>query len=134
MKNTTILNPQLSRVIAEMGHTDLLVIADAGLPLPIGVERIDLSLKPGVPGFIETLETVLSELVIEGATVAEEMRSVSPDIHARIEKRVGLELAHLPHAQFKELTHKARAIVRTGECTPYCNIILQAGVHDDFKR
>jgi D-ribose pyranase len=134
MKNTTILNPQLSRVIAEMGHTDLLVIADAGLPLPIGVERIDLSLKPGIPGFIETLETVLSELAIEGATVAEEMRSVSPDEHARIQKRIGLELAHLPHVQFKELTRKARAVVRTGECTPYCNIILQAGVHDDFKR
>jgi D-ribose pyranase len=134
MKNTTILNPQLSRVIAEMGHMDLPVIADAGLPLPMGVERIDLSLKPGVPGFIETLETVLTELAIEGATVAEEMRSFSPDEHARIEKRIGLELAHLPHVQFKELTRKARAVVRTGECTPYCNIILQAGVHDDFKR
>ena len=134
MKKTTILNPQLSRVIAEMGHMDLLVIADAGLPLPMGLERIDLSLCPGVPGFFQTLETVLTELAIEGATVAEEMRSVSPDEHTRVEQRLGLELAHLPHVQFKELTRKARAIIRTGECTPYCNIILQAGVHDDFKR
>lgn len=133
MKKTVVLNPHLSRLIAEMGHTDLLVVADAGLPLPLGVERIDLSLRPGVPGFIQTLETILEELDVEAATLASEIKTHSPDQLKRAKKLIHLEPQFVTHVQFKELTRRARAIVRTGECTPYCNIILQAGVHDDFK-
>ena len=43
MKKNGILNPQLNRVISEMGHRDMLIIADAGLPIPKEVERIDLA-------------------------------------------------------------------------------------------
>ena len=71
-------------VIAELEHTDTLVIADVGLPIPPGVERIDLALVPSVPGFVETLRAVLDELPIESAVVAEEMASRSPDVYARI--------------------------------------------------
>jgi D-ribose pyranase len=134
MKKSGILNPQLSRLLAEMGHTDLLVIADAGLPLPLGVERIDLSLVPGVPGFVQTLEVILEELAIEGATLAGEIRTNSPAELERTLKLVALEPQFVSHAEFKAVTHRARAIVRTGECTPYCNIILHAGVHDAFRR
>lgn len=134
MKKSGILNPQLSKVLAEIGHTDLLVIADAGLPLPIGVERVDLSLVPGVPGFFQTLEAILAELAIEGATLAAEMHTHSPDELERVKTFIKLEPTFVPHAEFKAITRASRAIVRTGECTPYCNIILHAGVHDAFRR
>jgi len=67
MKKGGILNPQLNRVISEMGHWDMLIIADAGLPIPKEVERIDLTLKSGIPSFAEVLPAVLSELEVEEA-------------------------------------------------------------------
>jgi len=32
------------------------------------------------------------------------------------------------HDELKRLSHRARAVVRTGECTPYANLMLVAGV------
>jgi D-ribose pyranase len=34
----------------------------------------------------------------------------------------------IPHEEFKARTAAARAVVRTGEFTPYANVILIAGV------
>ena len=65
MKSGNLLNPALSAAIASLGHTEYLVIADAGLPIPKGVEVIDLSLCRGVPAFLDAVKTVLAELVVE---------------------------------------------------------------------
>jgi len=43
VKKTILINSRLSEVIASMGHTDTIAIADSGLPIPKGVERIDLA-------------------------------------------------------------------------------------------
>ncbi len=134
VKKHGILNPHLAKVLAELGHTDLLVIADAGLPLPLGIERVDLSLVEGVPRFLQVLEAVLLEVDVEAITLASEIMLKSPNENARIRGLFTLEPTYVSHVDFKSITHRARAIVRTGECTPYCNIILQAGVHDGFKR
>lgn len=134
MKRNGILHPQLSRIIAELGHTDLLVIADAGLPLPLGVERVDLALEAGVPGFFQTLEAILREVDVEALTLASEIKTVAPASDARLRALIPLEPAYLPHADFKTMTHRARAVIRTGEVTPYNNVILQCGVHEGFKR
>lgn len=45
MKRHGILNSHISKVLTDLGHTDMVVIADAGLPIPDGVPRIDLSLN-----------------------------------------------------------------------------------------
>ncbi len=130
-KNTATLNGQLSRVISETGHTDLLVVTDAGLPVPLGVERVDLAVRPGLPAFLDVLDTVLDELVVEGATVSEEIRDHSPDMLAAIEDRLGglgVPITFVPHVDLKALTHGARAAVRSGEFTPYANVVLHAGV------
>jgi len=129
MKKAGILNPDLIHAIAAMGHTDRLVIADAGLPIPVEVARIDLALVAGVPGFVQTLEAVLGELKVERAIVAAEMRTRSPALHEAVQRLLGgTPLDQLPHERFKELLHEARVVVRTGEVTPYANIILQSGV------
>ena len=74
MKKSKLINQPISAVIAGMGHLDELVIADAGLPIPEPVQRIDLALTENVPRFLDALRVVLSELQVESATVAEEMR------------------------------------------------------------
>lgn len=66
-KNSGTLNSQLSRVFSELGHTDHLVVTDAGLPIPQHVERVDLALVAGIPSFLQVLDQTLAEIVIEGA-------------------------------------------------------------------
>jgi len=129
MKKAGTLNQPLSAVIAGLGHMDQLVIGDAGLPIPREIQRIDLALTPGVPSFLETLRVLLEEIQVERAIVAEEMIEVSPDLHGQVQillREIPLET--IPHTEFKKLTNSARAVVRTGEFTPYANIILVSGV------
>lgn len=132
MKKTPVLNIALSRLIASLGHGDVVVIGDAGLPVPPGVELIDLALTHGVPEFLTTLEVVLCEMQVERHVLAEEILDHKPPALAELER---LNLAGalgartlLSHADFKQLSRSARAIVRTGECQPYSNIALIAGV------
>jgi len=129
MKKHGILHPELSRAIANLGHTDTLVIADAGLPIPKGPVRIDLALTEGVPSFLEALQAVLGEMQVEGAIIAEEMAQRSPALRQRVlELLAEVPMEEIPHVEFKQRTETARAIVRSGEFTPYANIILIAGV------
>lgn len=129
MKKIGILNSEISKVISELGHTDTIVVCDSGLPIPAHVKRIDLALKRGVPSFLETLQTVLVEMQVEKATVATEMETVSPELRSKLDHVLeNIEVRTVPHEQFKELTKQAKAVIRTGEFTPYANVILQAGV------
>ncbi|MBK6326866.1 MAG: D-ribose pyranase [Chloroflexi bacterium] len=129
MKKGQLLNQPISAVIAGMGHTDELVIGDAGLPIPAGPQRIDLALTAGIPAFLDTLEAVLSELAVETAVIATEMITVSPNLYAAIQERLGtVRVIHVPHEALKVRTQSAKAIIRTGEFTPYANIILSSGV------
>jgi len=129
MKKTTLLNQALSEVIAGMGHGDLLVIGDYGLPCPRGVRRIDLALRPGVPGFLETVETILTELQVESAYVAEETFAVNPPCAAGLGKALGATpVMRVTHEELKVLSAGAIVLVRTGECKPYANVVLKAGV------
>lgn len=129
MKKIGVINQPISTVISGMGHLDMLVIADAGLPIPWETNRIDLALKEGVPGFLETLEVVLEELQVESAFLANEVFSVSPQLAEEIQKILkDVPIEKVPHADFKDKTSRAKAVIRTGEFTPYANIILVAGV------
>lgn len=129
MKKIGTLNQPLSSVIATMGHMDTLVIADAGLPIPAETQRIDLALTDGVPGFIETVRVVLTELEVEHAIIADEMLTTSPQVHtALMELLDDIPVESVAHDRFKEKTRSARAVVRTGEFTPYANLILVSGV------
>ena len=73
MKKIGIINAPISSIIAHLEHSDMLTVADAGLPIPATTQRIDLALKPGVPGFLETLEVVLTEMFVERAFVSEDI-------------------------------------------------------------
>ncbi|RWZ68243.1 D-ribose pyranase [Labedella populi] len=130
-RTATTINPQLSRVISETGHTDGIVVTDAGLPIPRGSERVDLAYRAGAPAFLDVLDTVLAEMVVEGATASTEIAEHSPEMLEALRGRLdplGIEIVLVPHVEFKELTRAARAFVRSGEFTPYANVILTAGV------
>ncbi|MBX0356914.1 D-ribose pyranase [Halobacillus sp. Nhm2S1] len=126
MKRHGILNSHLSKVFADLGHTDTIVVADAGLPVPDGVKKIDLSLKQGVPSFLDVVEVLKEEMVVERVTVAEEMEQ-NPSVHEGMNEWFG-EMDSLTHEALKDQLKQAKAVVRTGEITPYANCILHAGV------
>ncbi|ATF74386.1 D-ribose pyranase [Pasteurella multocida] len=137
MKKTALLNAPLSQVIATLGHTDSLTICDAGLPIPKQVERVDLALSAGVPSFLQTFHAVVTEMFVERAIIAEEIKEKNPKILtallnslAQLEQQQGnqIEVQYVSHDMFKTYTHASKAIVRSGECSPYANIILYSGV------
>jgi D-ribose pyranase len=129
MKKNGILNSHISEVLSRMGHTDTIVIADCGLPIPDETIRIDLSLKKGTPSFMETLEAVLEDMKIEKVTFAEEIKDNNPEVEEKVVNHInGVSVDYVTHEELKQLTKKAKAVIRTGEVTPYANIILHAGV------
>lgn len=129
MKKTKILNSDLSAVIALMGHTDSIAIGDAGLPIPNSSKRIDLAVKRDLPSFLDVLETVLYELEVEEVTIASEMINDNPVLYKKMtEMFSSVKINLVPHIEFKEMTKSCKAVVRTGECMPFANIILHSGV------
>lgn len=136
MKKTALINPELSYLVASLGHFDEITICDAGLPIPGSTQRIDLALTHGVPKFIDTVSVLLSELQITGVILASEFQQVSPELHDALLKLIEQEqgqgqeitVSYISHENFKMRTANSKAVVRTGECTPYANLIFQAGV------
>ncbi|AUH50465.1 D-ribose pyranase [Chromobacterium sp. ATCC 53434] len=130
MKKHGHLNRDIARILALMGHGDSLVIADCGLPIPPGVECIDLALQLGRPGFDETLDSILADFQCERAVFAVEcqMHNEAARDKAEALARAGVALEFVSHEELKRRSHSARAVIRTGECTPYANAILHSGV------
>ncbi|WP_340004006.1 D-ribose pyranase [Paenibacillus sp. FSL K6-0276] len=130
MKKHGILNSHISKVLADLGHTDTIVIADVGLPVPPGVPKIDLAVKLGVPSFQDIVDIISEDMVIEKVIVAEELATdnkVTSQYLNNKFKEISIEA--YSHEQFKQLTQQAKVIIRTGEAKPYANCILQAGVY-----
>jgi len=106
-----------------------LTVADAGLPIPTGLQRIDLVVQPTSPRFLDLMPVLLSEMAVQEAIVADEMQTVSPALYAGLAAALGdTPIRTVPHTEFKALTAYSQAVVRTGEFTPYANVILVAGV------
>lgn len=135
MKKHGILNSSISRVLSSMGHTDRIGVVDCGLPIPEETERIDLAVSFGSPGFMEVLKAVSSDMKIEKVILAEEITSHNPDSLEQIRalfrecetsfKKGQIEF--VSHTRLKQMMKECKAVIRTGETTPYANIILQSG-------
>ena len=133
MKKSRLLNSELSYEIAKIGHTAHITLCDAGLPIPQNIKRIDLAVEAGLPGFINVLNPVLSEMQVEEIILAEEIKEKNILMYESIMKsfkEAGMnpKVVFVPHEEFKKITHSSEVIVRTGECSPYANIILKSGV------
>jgi D-ribose pyranase len=127
VKRAGILNGPLSGALARLGHTDQVLICDSGMPLPHGVEVIDLAFLPGIPGFADVLDGILAELVVEGAIAAQEVETGNQACNAFLDNRLP-GLTYVPHEELKLLAHCVKLIIRTGEATPYANVIVRCGV------
>lgn len=137
MKKGVLLNSPISSVISRLGHTDKITIADAGLPIPSSVERIDLALTQGIPDFMSVLQTITHEMQVEAVMLAEEIKTINPSLFNEIlsylylleqEQKKSIQIIYVSHETFKKQLTENKAVIRTGECTPYANIVLFSGV------
>ncbi len=127
MKKHGIINRELAAIFAKLGHTDQVTIADCGLPIPPNVECIDLSYRIGEPSFLTILEAILDDLEVEHAYVAHEITVGNPTLYSTVKEKLPV-ITEVTHEQLKQMTATSKVIIRTGEATPYANIILQSGV------
>jgi D-ribose pyranase len=129
MKKHGVLHAGLSETIASMGHGDLLVIGDAGLPVPHGVHCIDLAVRCGLPAMLEVTRVVAGELQVEEIVVADELLARDDALPGALRDLFPeARFRHISHRELKRLSERARAVVRTGECTPFHNVVLASGV------
>lgn len=124
MRKSGILNAQLAGLLARLGHTDTVVVADCGLPVPADVPVVDLALVFGVPRFDDVFTALLAEIEVEGVTLADQAPQA---VHGLIPEEVEM-IAEIDHEDLKEMVADAAFVVRTGETTPYANAILHCGV------
>ncbi|MCC8366678.1 D-ribose pyranase [Xenorhabdus sp. PB61.4] len=137
MKKGVLLNSDISAVISRLGHTDQIVISDAGLPIPSSTQRIDLALTQGIPDLLSVLDVVVQEVQVEAAILAAEIIEHNPQVHEQIIKCITeieikqgntITIEYVSHHILKEKTEKSKAVIRTGECSPYANVLLCSGV------
>ena len=128
MKRSGLLHADLAGHLARLGHTDLVVVADRGLPLPPAVPVVDLALVPGVVDLRTVLDALLGEIVVQSHIMAAEATGGPfPDWLDERSHLLG-ERRLTSHDELKALLPRARLAVRTGEETPYANVVLECGV------
>ena len=129
LKKHGILNSHITKVLTDLGHTDQITIGDCGLPMPAHVNKIDLAITLRTPSFIDVLEAVITDMQVEKVILATEIKEHNKNLADQLsEKFKNIDIEYVNHEALKKQTHESKAFIRTGEATPYANIILQSGV------
>ncbi|WP_062521938.1 RbsD/FucU domain-containing protein [Demequina silvatica] len=126
MKRGGIINAPLAGAIARLGHTDTIVVADAGLPIPPGVPVVDLAVVYGQPTFTSVLDALLADAVFEHAWVSRQADDWP--CGGWVDSRLGFAAERVDHPDLKAMVANCRLAIRTGEDTAYSNVILRCGV------
>ncbi len=128
MKRSGILQPDICRLLVSAGHTDYFLITDRGFPVPPEPERIDLALVDDLPTVLDVLKAVHAEFVIDRVVIAAEMVTFSPARVETLRELLGdTPLETMSHIELMRLGHDAKATIRTGDTTPYANLIVVSG-------
>ena len=128
MKKGGILHPAINLLLASTGHTDYFTICDKGYPVPDGPIRIDLALVDGMPTVLDVLAAIHAEYHIDRVLIATEMSEVSQTRVAELRALLGeIPLEAIPHLELKRLAQTGKATIRTGDATPYANLIVVSG-------
>jgi len=128
MKKGGILHPDLSSLVARLGHTDFIVLADRGYPIPKDVERINVGLTDNLPTIPQVMSVLLTEMIIDRIIVTHEMEDISPiRLNEFKEAYPDILVEFVSHLEMKELTKEAKAVVKTGDTVPYANVIIVSG-------
>ncbi len=128
MLQTGILNPHVLDLIARVRHTNTLVISDWAFPFWPEIETVDISLTHNLPTVLDVLDLLTPVFKIGRIWQAEEfVAGNSADVIARYAKSFGeIPLTREAHVDFKKRVPMAIGLIRTGDATPYGNIIVES--------
>lgn len=130
MRPDRILHPQLARALAELGHTDIVLVTDAGFPIPRTIERVDLGFWPGIPTVVQVLEVLRREVHAEQVAFAPEVVSHNPRLYEELQRIFtgsGAQFATIAHERLiAEVAPRAKLAVRSGDLQPWGNVALTA--------
>ena len=130
MKETGILNRDLSSILADQGHGDRLMVVDAGFAIPKGVKVLDLSLKANFPTVCDVITELKEHFSVEGVIMSKETKKVNPSFYKSILKVFEMDnkAKLLDHTELTAMASDVKAVIRTGDFTAYGNVILISGV------
>jgi D-ribose pyranase len=132
MKEIGLINRSISKVVAEQGHQDLLMVVDAGFPIPLGIETIDISLSQNNPMVLDVLEELKKYYSVEKMILAQQTKESNPTLFNKIttvwENKTEIEV--VDHTELKQISKTVKAVIRTGDFTAYGNVILVSGAGD----
>ncbi|KAK8801093.1 hypothetical protein WA538_003859 [Blastocystis sp. DL] len=140
---SSCLSPELLKVLAEMGHSDQIVIADANFPAasiashcPGGLIRLDGHDIPRIlrgickllplDQYVECPAQVMQKMECDKdmeIPIIDEYKKIMSEAEGR---EIGVE--YVERFEFYERAKKCYAVIATGETSQYANIILQKGV------
>lgn len=132
MKEYGLVNRNLSKIIAEQGHQDLLLVTDAGFAIPVGVDIVDLSLKENNPMVLDVVTEIQKYHSVEKLIFAQQTVKTNPKLFNDLKNvwNRNIEVEIIDHLELKQLAKSVKAIIRTGDFTAYGNVILVSGAGD----
>ncbi len=132
---SSLLTPELLKILMEMGHGDRIVIGDGNFPAANYAKRLVRCDGHGVPEILDAILKLfpLDTYVEKPVALMATLDGSTPPIWAKyteiIEKNERpIEFDLVERFEFYEEAKKAYAVVSTGESAIYANIILQKGV------
>ena len=129
MRETGTLNREISDMLSTLGHTDEIIVCDAGFAIPAGVRTVDIALADNKPTVPEVLHELRRHFSVEKLVLAEETQRTGPSRFAELAgsfgSTVGIEV--IPQAEFRRRARSVKAIIRSGDFTAYSNILLVSG-------
>ncbi len=135
MRPGKVLHPQVAAVLASLGHGDILLVTDAGAPIPFDAQKVDLAFCAGSVDLLEILRVLRQEMFIENVIFAAEVPDSNPVLMARVTDIFtgsGADFTLLPHSQLvADIYKKAKFVIRSGSLMPWGNFALVASTDPD---
>lgn len=130
-----MLNGQIDAALNRQGHMDLMMVVDAGFPVPDHVELIDIALSTNTPTVPEVLAEIEKVHSVEKLVIAEETKKHNPSYFKQVTESfwAGPAVEVIPHSELKERSHEVKTIIRTGDFTAWANILLVSGAGERWK-
>jgi len=130
MRTDRVLHPELAKALAELGHGDVVLVTDAGFPIPRGANRIDLGVTAGTVDALEILRILRREIFAEEVHFAPEVKTNYPSLYAQVQDVFtgwGADFVATTHDDLvAEWAPKAKVIIRSGSLTAWANFAIVA--------
>jgi D-ribose pyranase len=129
MRETGIVNREICDILSSLGHTDEMIVCDAGFAIPTGVRTIDIALAENKPTVPEVLAELKKHFSVEKLVISEETKKTGPTRFKQIAKAFGpnIPVELISQNEIRTRARTVKAVIRTGDFTAYSNVLIVSG-------